>query len=89
MALGAEPGQVLFIVLQQLGRTVLAGLLAGVAGAAAFSQLLRRELYGIDNLDPLTYSSALLIFAVVSATAALLPARRALRIDPMLALRCE
>lgn len=89
MALGADPGHVLFIVLQQLGRTVLVGLLAGVAGAAALSQLLRRELYGIDNLDPLTYGSALLIFAVVSATAALLPARRALRIDPMLALRCE
>jgi predicted permease len=89
MALGAEPAHVMSVVLKQFGRTVFIGLLAGVAGAAALSQLLRRELYGISNLDPLTYFAALGVFSVVAAVAALLPARRALRIDPMLALRYD
>jgi predicted permease len=89
MALGAEPAHVLVIVLRQLSRTILFGLLAGVGCAAALSQLLRRELYGISNLDPVTYCAALALFSVVAAAAALLPARRALRIDPMRALRYD
>ena len=89
MALGAKPAHVLSIVLRQFGRTVTLGLVAGVIGAAALSQLLRRELYGISNLDPTTYLAAIAIFSVVAAVAALLPARRALRIDPMLALRYD
>jgi predicted permease len=87
MALGAKPTHVLSVVLQQFSRTVFAGLLAGVGGAAALSQLLRRELYGISNLDPITYLAALGLFLLVAAVATLLPAQRALRIDPMLALR--
>ena len=89
MALGAKPAHVVFIVLQQFGRTILVGLIAGVGGAAALSQLLRRELYGISNLDPVTYLGALGIFSLVAAAAAILPARRALRIDPMRALRYD
>ncbi len=89
MALGAKPAHVLSIVLQQFSRTVLFGLLAGILGAAALSQLLRRELYGISNLDPVSYLSASALFLVVAAMAALLPARRALRIDPMRALRYD
>ncbi len=89
MALGAKPSQVLFVVLRQFSRPVGAGLLVGVGGAAALSQILRRELYGISNLDPLTYAAAIAIFVVTVVLAALLPARRALRIDPMRALRCD
>jgi len=89
MALGAEPAHVLSIVLKQFSLTVFIGLLAGVAAAAALSQLLRRELYGISNFDPITYLAALVIFSLVAAVAALLPARRALRIDPMRALRYD
>lgn len=89
MALGARPFHVLSIVLMQFSRPVAAGLLLGVAGAAALSQILRQVLYGISNLDPIAYLAALGVFAVTVIAAALLPARRALRLDPMLALRQE
>ena len=89
MALGAKAGHVLFVVLQNFSRTVLLGLLAGVLLAAGLSQLLRRELYGLSSLDPLTYLAAPVLFLVVAVVAALLPARRALRIDPMRALRYD
>ena len=87
MALGATSPHVLSVVLRQFSRPVVAGLLVGLGGAAAFSQLLRRELYGISNLDPIAYLAAVGVFAVTAAVAALLPARRALRVDPMRALR--
>ncbi len=89
MALGAKPAHVLSIVLRQLSVPVAAGLIAGVAGAAALSQFLRGILYGISNLDPLTYLAAVAVFIVTVAVAALLPARRALRVDPIRALRYE
>jgi predicted permease len=89
MALGANPADVLAAVLRQFRRTVLAGLLAGVIVAAALSQLLRRELYGISNLDPVSYFAAIGVFSIVATIAALLPARRALSIDPMRALRYD
>ena len=87
MALGAQPSQVLSVVLRQFLIPVAAGLIVGVAGAAALSQLLRGQLYGISNLDPTTYLVAIAIFIVTVVVSALLPARRALRIDPLSALR--
>jgi ABC-type antimicrobial peptide transport system permease subunit len=87
MALGAGPSQVLAVVLRQFSRPVAIGLVIGTSGAALLSQILRRELYGLSNLDPLTYLIAIAIFALTAAVGALLPARRALRVDPMRALR--
>jgi predicted permease len=87
MALGAKPGQVLKVVLRQFVWPVAAGLAVGVAGAAAVSQLLRKVLYGISNLDPAAYAGAIVVFAVTVGLAAWLPARRALRVDPMPVLR--
>jgi ABC-type antimicrobial peptide transport system permease subunit len=89
MALGAPPSHVLAIVLRQFSLPVTVGLVVGVGGAAALSQLLRRGLYGISNLDPITYLAAIGLFVVTVALAALLPARRALRVDPMRALRYD
>jgi predicted lysophospholipase L1 biosynthesis ABC-type transport system permease subunit len=89
MALGAPPSHVLSVVLRQLSRPVAGGLLLGVGGAAALSQVLRGVLYGVSNLDATAYLAAVGIFAFTAAAAALWPARRALRIDPMLALRCD
>ena len=89
MALGAKPAHVLSLVLRQFTGPVAAGLLLGLGGAAALSQILRRELYGVSNLDPIAYVTAMAVFVVAVAVAALLPARRALRVDPMRALRYE
>jgi ABC-type antimicrobial peptide transport system permease subunit len=89
MALGAEPGHILRSLAAQFHRTVALGLLAGVGGAAALSQLLRRELYGLSTFDPLSYIGAVSLFVCVTGLAALIPARRALRVDPLVALRCD
>ena len=89
MALGAKPSQVLSLVLRQFSRPVAAGLLVGVGAAAAFSEFLREGLYGISNLDPVAYLAAIGVFLATVAVAALLPARRALRVDPLRALRYE
>jgi predicted permease len=89
MALGARPSHILAVVLRQFSRSLVAGLLAGVAGAAALSGLLRGQLYGIGNLDPMAYLGAIAVFATTVVLAALWPARRALKVDPMRALRHE
>lgn len=89
MALGATR----LDILRSLGRhfvgTVLAGLGVGAAVAAMVAQLLRRQLHGVSTVDPLSYAAALALFVAVTALAALLPARRALRVDPAVALRCD
>ncbi len=89
MALGAKPGQVLSAVLRRLSRPVVAGLIAGIAAAAGLAQFLRGRLYGVSNLDPAAYAAALALFVATVAVAAILPARKALRIDPLHALRHE
>jgi predicted permease len=89
MALGAKPAQILSVVLRHLSVPVLAGVIVGVAGAAGLSQFLRGRLYGISNLDPAAYLAAIAVFIGTVAVAAVLPAQRALRIDPLRALRHE
>ena len=89
MALGAKPAHVLGVVLRHLLIPVTVGLAAGIAGAAALSNVLRQELFGISHLDPAAYGGALAVFTVTVTAAAVLPARRALRVDPWRALRHE
>lgn len=89
IALGAKRTHVIGVVLRQFSRPVLFGLLAGVIGAGLVTQLLRRELYGVSHLDPMAYLAAIGVFIVTATLAALLPARKALRIDPLRALRHE
>jgi hypothetical protein len=89
MALGASSSNVMAVVLGQLRRPVGAGLVAGVLGAAALSQLIRRELFGVSHLDPIAYATATGLFVVVVTLAAVLPARRALKVDPIQALRTD
>jgi predicted permease len=89
VALGARPWHVVSAILRQFSLPVAVGLLVGAGGAAALSSVLRRVLYGVSALDPAAYLSAVGLFAVAAALAAWLPARRALRLDPMRALRCD
>ena len=81
IALGAKRVQVLAAVLRQFSWPVALGLVAGTGIAAAASKVLRIALYGIDNLDPLSYAGAIGVLVAIVAMAAFLPARRALRLD--------
>ncbi len=81
IALGARPAAVLAAVLQQYAWPVALGLLAGATCAAFASRLLRVGLYGVSNLDPISYAVALGVLIAIVLAAALLPARRALRLD--------
>jgi predicted permease len=89
IALGARPWDVLSSILRQFFLPVMLGLVAGVGVTAAFSKLLRQVLYGVSNLDPVSYVGAIGFLVCIAIAAALLPARRALRVDPMRALHTE
>jgi predicted permease len=81
LALGAKKVQVLAAVLRQFAWPIVIGMVVGTGIAAAASKVLRRALYGVDNLDPLSYAAALGVLGAIVALAALLPTRRALRLD--------
>ncbi len=81
LALGANRVEILGAVLRQFVWPVLVGLVAGVAITAALSQILRRVLYGISGLDPISYAAAMSVLIAVLTAAALLPIRRAFQID--------
>jgi predicted permease len=89
LALGARPREVLGLVLGQGLVLVLCGILAGVAGAIALTRYLSTMLFGLTPLDPLTYAVVGVLFATVALAASYIPARRATKVDPAVALRSE
>jgi predicted permease len=89
IALGAKRAQVLVIVLRQFAWPIALGLFAGTAFAAAASQVLRKVLYGVSNLDPISYAGALGVLVAIVVVATFLPARRALQLDVARALHYE
>jgi putative ABC transport system permease protein len=89
VALGATPARVLALVLGQGLRPILLGAAAGVLGAAALSQLVSSLLFGIKTLDPITYVMAAALMVGAALLSCYVPARRALRVDPVSALRQE
>jgi ABC-type antimicrobial peptide transport system permease subunit len=78
-----------WLVLRQALVLVGAGLLVGLPAAIAMARLLRGFLFGLSPMDPATLAGAALVMLAVATAAAYLPARRASRVDPMAALRCE
>ena len=89
MALGARRGDVLRLVFAQGLRLSGAGAAVGLAGAFAASRLMSRFIYGISATDPLSYVASILVAVGVALLACYFPARRATRVDPLLALRYE
>jgi putative ABC transport system permease protein len=89
MALGAAPQDVLRRVVGQALRPTITGLGLGIAGALAVSRLLASLLFGVQPTDPSTYGMAAAVLLLTAAVASYLPVRRALRIDPIVALREE
>ena len=89
MALGAKKGDVLALMLREVARPVLAGLVAGMIFAVGASYLLRGLLHGLSTVDSVSFAGIPLLFLVIALIAAWLPSRRAMRVDPMVALRCE
>ncbi|MGE5833781.1 MAG: ABC transporter permease [Acidobacteriota bacterium] len=87
MALGATPSAILGLVLQQGLTIALAGVTIGVAAAMGLTRLMRGLLFGVEPIDPVTFATTALALAVTALAACSLPARRAARIDPLVALK--
>ncbi|MFN7995085.1 MAG: ABC transporter permease [Bryobacteraceae bacterium] len=89
MALGAQSGDVLGMVLRQGTRLVIYGLCAGLVAALFLTSLMKSLLFGVGSADPLTFAGVSLLLLVVALFATYLPARRAARVDPVNTLRYE
>jgi putative ABC transport system permease protein len=89
MALGARQSDVLLQVMRQGMTLVLTGEITGCVAALLVMQLVSDVLYGVSPRDPWTFSIVVLAFSAVALIACYIPARRAMRVDPMIALRYE
>jgi putative ABC transport system permease protein len=89
MALGAQPRDILKMVMVQSGRLIAAGVVAGIAFALILTRMMESLLYGVSSADPATFAGMSIFLAAVAFFACYIPARRAMRVDPMIALRYE
>jgi ABC-type antimicrobial peptide transport system permease subunit len=89
VALGAKRKQVLFLVVGHGARLAVVGVAFGLAGALLLTRLMSSLLYGVGAADPFTYFVVAVVLVFVAVGASYIPARRAMRVDPVVALRYE
>jgi putative ABC transport system permease protein len=89
LALGAARKDVLAMILLSGGKLAALGMLIGLAGSLALTYWLRSQLYGVSSADPLTYIAVAFLLGLVALAASYVPARRATRVDPLVALHYE
>jgi predicted permease len=89
MALGAQSRDVMCLVIGEGARMALLGVAAGIAGAFGLTRLMANQLFGVTPHDPLTFAAVAMLLTLVALVACYLPARRAVRVDPVVALRSE
>jgi putative ABC transport system permease protein len=89
MALGAQPQDNLRLIVGHAARLALTGIMLGMAGTLALTKLLSSLLYDVKPTDPATFLTVTLLLLFVALLACYIPARRAMRVDPMAALRYE
>lgn len=89
LALGAQPKELLRMIVGQAAKLAAIGVAIGLAAALTLAPLLDSQLYGIESFDPTTFISVPLVLMVIATLAALVPARKAMQIDPLAALRIE
>lgn len=89
MALGAQPRSLVALVLRHGGWMSAIGIVVGLGSALMLSSFAEKLLFGVERTDPATYISVAAVLAAVALAATILPARRATRVDPALALRAE
>jgi putative ABC transport system permease protein len=89
MAMGAQRGDVLRLVIVHGVKMALVGVAIGIVGALGLTRLMANQLFGVSSHDPLTFAGVGMLLMIVAVAACYIPARRAMRVDPMVALRCE
>jgi ABC-type antimicrobial peptide transport system permease subunit len=89
IALGAQPGSVLRLVVSEGMKVALIGICAGLVAALAVGRALSSIVYGVPVRDPATFIAVAIVLSVVALAACFMPARRAAKVDPMVALRYE
>jgi putative ABC transport system permease protein len=89
MALGAQPLDILKMILRQGTVVTLTGALVGLTASFALTRVTKSLLFGVSATDPATFAAIALLIATIALGACYLPARRATKVDPMIALKCE
>jgi predicted permease len=89
VAMGARPRDILRLILRESGTLTISGMTAGLILAALSARIVANAIYGVSPLDPLTYGAVGLVLVAVALAASYVPARRATKVDPMVALRYE